>query len=188
MLFSSYNVNYHLLWDKNKIYIALDKWNKYLRDLEFPRILHFTSAFKPWKNPDLPNASIWWQYARKSPFYEEILFRNIKNTPSATKELLSGVYNYRKNMFKYYRYKVLSKITFGKTRKKYKQKRKDLTEVLANHHLPYVAQTAAIGNFKDITEKAEKCTCTMSKRMGIQYRRFNGNKQTCSRNLLLAII
>ena len=40
------------------------------------------------------------------------------------------------------------------------QKRKDLTEVLANHHLPYVAQTAAIGNFKDITEKAEKAIYT----------------------------
>ena len=40
------------------------------------------------------------------------------------------------------------------------QKRKDLTEVMAGHHLPYIAQTAAIGNFKDITEKAEKAIYT----------------------------
>lgn len=40
------------------------------------------------------------------------------------------------------------------------QKRKDLTEVIANHHIPYVAQTAAIGNFMDITTKAEKAIYT----------------------------
>ena len=40
------------------------------------------------------------------------------------------------------------------------QKRKDLTEVIANHHIPYVAQTAAIGNFSDITTKAEKAIYT----------------------------
>ena len=40
------------------------------------------------------------------------------------------------------------------------QKRKDLAEVMAGHHLPYIAQTAAIGNFKDITEKAEKAIYT----------------------------
>ncbi|MCX7749094.1 MAG: thiamine pyrophosphate-dependent enzyme [Clostridia bacterium] len=40
------------------------------------------------------------------------------------------------------------------------QWRKDLTEVMANHHLPYVCQTAAIGNMKDLYEKAEKCLYT----------------------------
>lgn len=40
------------------------------------------------------------------------------------------------------------------------QWRKDLTEIMANHHLPYVCQTAAIGNMKDLYEKAEKCLYT----------------------------
>jgi pyruvate ferredoxin oxidoreductase beta subunit len=40
------------------------------------------------------------------------------------------------------------------------QIRKDLTEIMASHHLPYVAQTAPFGNFKDITEKAEKAIYT----------------------------
>lgn len=40
------------------------------------------------------------------------------------------------------------------------QKRKDLTEVMAGHHLPYIAQTAAYGNFSDITTKAEKAIYT----------------------------
>ena len=40
------------------------------------------------------------------------------------------------------------------------QIRKDLTEVMEAHHLPYVAQTAAIMNFKDLYEKAEKAIYT----------------------------
>lgn len=40
------------------------------------------------------------------------------------------------------------------------QSRKDLTEVMANHHLPYVCQTAAVGNMKDLYEKSEKALYT----------------------------
>ncbi|ODM27181.1 thiamine pyrophosphate-dependent enzyme [Acetivibrio mesophilus] len=40
------------------------------------------------------------------------------------------------------------------------QPRKDLTEIMANHHIPYVAQTAPIGNMKDLYEKAEKAIYT----------------------------
>ena len=40
------------------------------------------------------------------------------------------------------------------------QWRKDLTEVMANHHLPYVAQTAAVGNMKDLYEKSERAIYT----------------------------
>ena len=40
------------------------------------------------------------------------------------------------------------------------QVRKDLTEVLEAHHLPYVAQTIAVNNFKDLYEKAEKAIYT----------------------------
>ena len=36
------------------------------------------------------------------------------------------------------------------------QPRKDLTEIMCAHHIPYVAQTAAYLNFKDLYEKAEK--------------------------------
>lgn len=40
------------------------------------------------------------------------------------------------------------------------QSRKDLTEIMANHHIPYVCQTAAVGNMKDLYEKAEKALYT----------------------------
>jgi pyruvate ferredoxin oxidoreductase beta subunit len=40
------------------------------------------------------------------------------------------------------------------------QWRKDLTEIMVYHHIPYVCQTAAVGNLKDIYEKAEKAIYT----------------------------
>ena len=40
------------------------------------------------------------------------------------------------------------------------QYRKDLTAIIADHHMPYVAQTTFMGNFKDLHEKAEKAIYT----------------------------
>ena len=40
------------------------------------------------------------------------------------------------------------------------QQRKDLTNIMAGHHLPYVAQTVGYMNFKDLYEKAEKAIYT----------------------------
>lgn len=40
------------------------------------------------------------------------------------------------------------------------QNRKDLTKVMVNHNLPYVAQSAITQNFKDLYEKAEKAIYT----------------------------
>lgn len=40
------------------------------------------------------------------------------------------------------------------------QARKDLAKIMVAHHLPYVAQTLAMNNFKDLYEKAEKATYT----------------------------
>lgn len=38
--------------------------------------------------------------------------------------------------------------------------RKDLTEIMVSHHIPYVAQTALFGNMKDLYEKAEQAIYT----------------------------
>jgi pyruvate ferredoxin oxidoreductase beta subunit len=40
------------------------------------------------------------------------------------------------------------------------QFKKDLTKIMAAHHIPYVAQTTYIGNFKDIHQKAEAAIYT----------------------------
>lgn len=40
------------------------------------------------------------------------------------------------------------------------QWRKELTDIMASHHLPYVGQSAAVGNMKDLYDKAEKAIYT----------------------------
>lgn len=40
------------------------------------------------------------------------------------------------------------------------QSRKDLTEILVSHHIPYAAQTIAFMDFRDLYEKAEKAIYT----------------------------
>ncbi len=40
------------------------------------------------------------------------------------------------------------------------QSRKDLAQIMVAHHLPYVAQTIAVNNFKDLYEKSEKAIYT----------------------------
>ena len=40
------------------------------------------------------------------------------------------------------------------------QSRKDLAKIMVGHHLPYVAQSIATGNFSDLYEKAEKAIYT----------------------------
>lgn len=48
----------------------------------------------------------------------------------------------------------------GKESKGKVQTRKDLTDIMAAHHIPYAAQTTFMGNFKDIHDKAEKAIYT----------------------------
>ena len=49
----------------------------------------------------------------------------------------------------------VGKVSYGKL-----QLTKDLTEIMVKHNIPYVAQTAMIGNYKDIYEKSEKAIYT----------------------------
>ena len=89
-------------------------------------IIHWLGPRKPWNYPEREFAYIWWQYARRSPYYEIILqrmFAGIKNKSALSKEDFACVTSYRKNVLAYWRYKLLSKITFGKTKKHYKEKR-----------------------------------------------------------------
>ena len=50
------------------------------RACENPKIIHYVNGaglFKPWINPGTPMGERWWSYARKLPYYEEILYTNI---------------------------------------------------------------------------------------------------------------
>ena len=52
---------------------------KRLEDARNHRIVHWCTGYrKPWINPAHETSFLWWEVARHTPFYEEILYRNIK--------------------------------------------------------------------------------------------------------------
>lgn len=51
-----------------------------------PSLIHFTSKYKPWNHNKNPNYESFWKYARKTPFYEEILYaRNLATIVKSAK-------------------------------------------------------------------------------------------------------
>lgn len=58
-------------------YMPLENKLQYEEDKKNPAIIHWAGRCKPWFYPDEDMADIWWQYARQTPFYEEIIARLI---------------------------------------------------------------------------------------------------------------
>ena len=85
------------MWFQNKVHIFNSRWNYETSQSGFrkyaipfmdkthkklwqeaqkkPAIIHYSGKEKPWFYPEEEFADIWWKYARKTPFYEEILRR-----------------------------------------------------------------------------------------------------------------
>ena len=86
-------------------------------------IIHYAGPNKPWSIPDMFYADSWWNFARKTPFYEIILKTMIESSTigsiSNVDYKISAVKNYRKNILNYWKYKILSNFVFGKTRERY---------------------------------------------------------------------
>ena len=96
-----------------------------------PYIIHYAGFIKPWNNPSLEYADIWWSYARTSIFYEMILYKNLfdksQNDISTTKkEIIILLKNQKKIRY----YKWMSRLTCGKLRKKYQMKYKNALEII----------------------------------------------------------
>lgn len=123
----SWNYNWHLHDIQAHDCFPPQLWKDFEASRENPLIFHFSSPKKPWKDPSLPGAEYFWRYARKSIFYEEILYANIRQ--GFTPKHQSPVPSSRGYIFyNYYRCKILSKITWGNKRRHYKQKRNKLHE------------------------------------------------------------
>lgn len=65
-------------------YVLLSQLEEYKQILLHAKILHYTSAYKPWKSFDVKFSSPWWRYARNTPFYE--FFLNKCMTASISKQ------------------------------------------------------------------------------------------------------
>lgn len=71
-----WNVENHLVIENNNLVDLLSEedYKSYIKSLDKPKFLHFTSSLKPWEKPASYNASLFWKYAKMTPFYEEIIY------------------------------------------------------------------------------------------------------------------
>lgn len=77
----------HMIYLQGAISMAIDNapmssQAEYFTAKKNPGIIHYASENKPWLNPSIEFASEFWKCARKTPFYEEILFRMMSNNQS----------------------------------------------------------------------------------------------------------
>ncbi len=101
-----------------------DLYRQFRESAENPAIFHYASKRKPWKEPHLECSDLFWQYARQTPFYEEIFYRNLK--PGASLPLVRDAFHYSTLRRRYWRYKLICLLTSGKTKQRYKKKRDEL--------------------------------------------------------------
>lgn len=50
-----------------------DMYDAYLKSREHPKIIHYAGFIKPWTDPECDFASMYWRYARQTPFYERLV-------------------------------------------------------------------------------------------------------------------
>lgn len=131
IIHSKYNyLTGEIAWNKNYInLLSGEYYTEFVEAMNAQIIIHYTSPMKPWNTPSQDYAHVFWHYARKTPFYEEILYTNILD--KSNKKFRNSIKNInlkKKLYFNYYRCKILSFITNGKIQNHYKQKTKFLKQ------------------------------------------------------------
>lgn len=120
-----YNYQWHL-----EFYYPKETSETYKKD-SYPLIIHYTSPIKPWNDPKRELADKFWLHARQTPFYEEILFRSI-----ATQKLgidyseIAASVNRKDCLSQLRKYKLCTLFLWGSKRRHYKQKVKNLKQLL----------------------------------------------------------
>lgn len=65
-----------------KRFSPADVAKNYFDSRSDPKIIHYAGPEKPWTDPECDFASVFWQYARKTSFYEIIIDRMAKSKPT----------------------------------------------------------------------------------------------------------
>lgn len=58
-------------------HVPVSLWEEYQEARKEPFIIHYAGAWKPWNTPNCDYAEEFWRYARKTSFYEVILYENM---------------------------------------------------------------------------------------------------------------
>lgn len=80
---SKWNVQWHLKFteQKGKPTFSIEEYEANLKN---PGILHYTSNIKPWNDDRKQGADLFWDLAKNTPFYSELL--DVINSPSKNKQ------------------------------------------------------------------------------------------------------
>lgn len=119
--------NYNLLWNCIHYYqdakerMSAEIYNNYITCWKAPKIIHYAGAYKPWKQPWLEYSGLFWQYARQTPFYEEIIYKNCRS--SISRNTIKNVVRQREIYLSYLKCKVMKIFTFGKAKEHYIEKK-----------------------------------------------------------------
>ena len=116
--------NLDSIWNGEVIENAVDNYSLF----EKANVIHFLTKNKPWNSYKNPLNFIWWEYARKTPFYEQILY-NMTNNLIQTK--LKNIKNKKKYSFNYKKCSILKNITVGNAKKHYTNKAERFKELLS---------------------------------------------------------
>lgn len=104
-----WNAAFHWYWAKGSL-----GYETLMDLLKNPFILHYASSIKPWNEPWRDNAHYFWEFARKTPFYEIMLHKLMHGTVEWRMNANSGAgMSKRKIKRKIAKYKILQTITFG---------------------------------------------------------------------------
>ena len=75
----SWNLQYSFLYEKDIIKkLPSNIYSQYISASKNINILNYNSNDKPWNNINLEQSYMWWEHARSTPFYENILLNNVK--------------------------------------------------------------------------------------------------------------
>lgn len=136
-----WNVEWNLpicIAEDYKKYFSDSERDTYETAYNDPWILHYCGPEKPWRQPYQPQSYYFWEYARKTAFYEDILYENLRVNPveNITRHIdqvkdmaiVKDIANYKKNRRIYYRNKILAILTYGKRHQFYTRKKKEIKE------------------------------------------------------------
>lgn len=99
--------------EETKKLIPEEKFNDLKENCENPYIIHYTGGIRPWTNPKIPFAEKFWQTARRTPFYEEIIYDNIKSLNPPKKKtkkdsLLKKIFSVKNEYVDDKKYKIIT--------------------------------------------------------------------------------
>ena len=116
-----------------------------------PYIIHWCGQRKPWNSTEEYLAYEWWNIARRTPYYEEIVRRNLvsvqskpQTVPNINYPILVSLINKKKILLQYWKYRILRNFVFGEKRKEYsakknkfKQRYKDINDFIRMYKNAY---------------------------------------------------